>query len=220
MKHLFRGIPPLYLISDTSISNLTHREICRKALANGVKVIQIREKSMSKRELFKEAMYIRRLTQRHNAIFIINDYVDIAYLVDADGVHLGQDDLPLRETRRVIGKDRFIGISTHTLKQAIEAEKEGADYIGFGPLFYTDTKEAGQPKGINSLKKVRRHVDIPVVAIGGITMRNFKEVLDAGADAVAMISGILKGDIEANIKGFLTELRQFQKSRINYQEAR
>jgi thiamine-phosphate pyrophosphorylase len=203
MRRVFKGIPPLYLISDTAISNLTHRQICRRALDAGVRVIQMREKSMSKRELFREAMYIRRLTHRYNAIFIINDYVDIAYLVGADGVHLGQDDLPLKEARKILGRKRLIGISTHTLRQAIKAEIEGADYIGYGPIFYTDTKQAGRPKGIGSLKRVTVHVNIPVVAIGGITIDNAREVLDAGADLVAMISGILRGDIKGNIRRFM-----------------
>jgi len=209
MKGMFEGIPPLYLISDTSVSNLTHRQICQRALDAGVRVIQLREKAMSKRELFREAVYIRRLTRRYNAIFIINDYVDIALLVDAEGVHLGQDDLPLREARRILGRERLIGISTHTLRQAIEAEHGGADYIGYGPVFYTGTKQAGRPRGIGSLKRVVGRVNIPVVAIGGITIENSKDVLDAGAHAVAMISGILRGDIKKNIKRFLA-LSQYE----------
>jgi len=204
MKSLFRGAPPLYLISDTTTANLTHREVCKKALTSGARVIQLREKSMSKDELFKEAMYIRGLTERYGAIFIINDHVDIAYLVDADGVHLGQDDLPLNEARRILGQDKIIGISTHTIRQAINAERDGADYIGFGPIYHTGTKDAGRPKGINSLRQVRECVHIPIVAIGGITADNVKEVLNAGADGVAMISGILKGDIKKNIKRFIS----------------
>lgn len=203
MLGLFKDIPPLYLISDTIISKLTHREIFRIAVSLGVRFIQLREKHMSKRELYKEAMAIRRITKRHNTIFIINDYVDIAHLVDADGVHLGQDDLPLREARRILGNDKIIGISTHTLKQAIDAEKEGADYIGYGPIFYTHTKNAGRPKGIDSLRRIREYVGIPVVAIGGITIDNAREVLDAGADAVAMLSGILRGNVKENIKRFM-----------------
>jgi len=203
MKRLFKCIPPLYLISDTSITNLTHREICRRALISGVRVIQLREKAMSKRELFVEAMYIRRLTYRYGATFIINDYVDIAYLVDADGVHLGQDDLPLREARRLLGMNRIIGISTHTLRQAVDAEKGGADYIGFGPVFPTGTKQAGRPRGIGLLKRVIMQVNVPVIAIGGITIKNAGDILGAGAEGVAMISGILKGDIKRNIRSFM-----------------
>jgi len=92
---------------------------------------------------------------------------------------LGQDDLPLKEARKILGMNKLIGISTHTLRQAIEAEREGADYVGYGPIFYTDTKEAGRPKGVHSLKVVREHVSIPIVAIGGITIDRVREVLDA-----------------------------------------
>ncbi len=136
---------------------------------------------MPSRQLFEEAMTIKRLILRNKALFIINDYVDIAYIVDADGVHLGQDDMPLREARKILGKDKIIGISTHTLKQAIDAEDDGADYIGYGPIFYTNTKDAGRPTGISSLRRIRKHVSIPIVAIGGITIDNVREVLGAGA---------------------------------------
>ncbi len=203
MKDVFKGKPPLYLISDNTISGLTHVEIFKKALASGIRIIQLREKDMPSRQLFEEAMTIKRLILRNKALFIINDYVDIAYIVDADGVHLGQDDMPLREARKILGKDKIIGISTHTLKQAIDAEDDGADYIGYGPIFYTNTKDAGRPTGISSLRRIRKHVSIPIVAIGGITIDNVREVLGAGADAVAMVSGILRGDIKTNIKRFM-----------------
>ncbi|GAB4543415.1 MAG: thiamine phosphate synthase [Thermodesulfovibrionia bacterium] len=203
MRNLFEGKPPLYLISDTTISNLSHREVFKIAIRGGVKVIQLREKYMTKKEIYKEAMVIRRITKRHGITFIINDYVDLAYIVDADGVHLGQDDIPLREARRILGMDKIIGVSTHTLKQAIDAENGGADYIGYGPIFHTATKDAGRPKGVGLLKEIRGRVNIPIVAIGGITLEDLKVVLDTGVDAVAMLSGILKGNIRENIKRFM-----------------
>jgi thiamine-phosphate diphosphorylase len=118
-------------------------------------------------------------------------------------VHLGQDDLPVKEARKILGKDRIIGISTHTLEQAREADRDGADYIGFGPVFHTTTKDAGDPKGVEMLREIKMQVRIPVVAIGGITLENIRPVLEAGADAVAVSSALLKGDIEENIERFL-----------------
>jgi len=203
-RALFTKGSRLYLITDRSVSGLRHIEIAKRAIHAGVRIIQLREKEMSKKELCKEALIIRNLTLKYRATFIMNDYIDIALVTNADGVHLGQDDMPVKEARKVIGKDKIIGVSTHTLRQAIDAQNSGADYIGFGPIFKTKTKDAGKPKGIKALIEIKRHIKIPVVAIGGITSENAPAVLNAGADAVAVISDILKGDIETNIKNFMT----------------
>ncbi|GBD95650.1 thiamine-phosphate synthase [bacterium BMS3Abin06] len=193
---------PLYLITNRKISGLTHTRIARRAIAAGIKTIQLREKHLPKKEIYKEALSIREITGRHKVTFIINDYIDIALAVDADGVHLGQEDMPLKEAGKILGKKKIIGISTHTLRQAIEARDAGADYIGFGPMFHTTTKDAGRPKGIKALREISKHVNIPVIAIGGITWDNVNEVLNSGADAAAVASGILSGDIKANLKRF------------------
>ena len=148
---------------------LTLKEIVTFALRAGVRCIQYREKDKARREIYREALILRKLTTEFNAIFVVNDHADIALAVNADGVHLGQSDLPLKEARKVLGKGKIIGISTHSIEQAIEAEQGGASYIGFGPIFHTKTKDAGKPKGIQMLKEVKRHVKIPVIAIGGIT---------------------------------------------------
>ena len=116
----------------------------------------------------------------------------------------------MKEARKILGKTKIIGISTHSLEQAIEAEAGGADYVGFGPVFHTETKDAGKPKGIQMLKEVKRHVNIPVIAIGGITSENLQSVLDSGADAVAVASAILRGNISDNISGFLKILYRKQ----------
>jgi len=158
---------------------------------------------MTKKELYREAIAIRALTGRHKAVFIINDHIDIALAVNADGVHLGQEDLPVEDARRIMGRKKIIGISTHSLKQAVRAERAGADYIGFGPMFETSTKDAGMPKGLRLLREVRRHITIPVVAIGGITTGKVSSVLEAGADAAAVMSAILRGDIRENVKEFM-----------------
>lgn len=194
---------PIYLITDSAISRLSHVEVVRQAIKAGVGTMQLREKNLSKKDLFKTALSIRQMTQKYNVLFIVNDYIDIALAVNADGVHLGQEDMPIDEARKIIGSSKLIGISTHSVRQAVEAQDSGADYIGFGPIFHTATKDAGQPKGIDAIKKMKKHIKIPVVAIGGITWENVKQVLHAGADAVAVSSGILDGNIKVNVNRFI-----------------
>ncbi|KPK00219.1 MAG: hypothetical protein AMK71_08575 [Nitrospira bacterium SG8_35_4] len=206
MRKLFAGNDKLYLLTDTTIARLSHIQIVRKALSAGVRTIQLREKNISKKELYKVAVSIQEIVIKYRAKLIINDYVDIAKAVDADGVHLGQEDMPVEEARKVLGKQKVIGISTHSLAQAVRAERAGADYIGFGPIFQTSTKDAGRPKGINGLRKIRKRILIPVVAIGGITWENVHEVLESGADACAIAAGILSGDIKKNIMKFIDVL--------------
>ncbi|MBI5676392.1 MAG: thiamine phosphate synthase [Nitrospirae bacterium] len=193
----------MYLITDTASSGLTHIEAVRMAISAGIKIIQLREKLLSKKDIYKEALAIRTLTLRYNVTFIVNDHIDIALAVDADGVHLGQDDMPVKEARKIIGRRKIIGVSTHSLKQALDAEASGADYIGFGPIFKTATKDVGKPKGIASLKKISEQIKIPIAAIGGISHDNARKVLNNGADAIAVASGILSGDIKENVKRFL-----------------
>lgn len=198
MNTIFRP-PPLYLLTDTLIAGMSHIQIVRSAIDAGIKTIQLREKNLPKREIYNLAISIREITSRHNIVFIVNDYVDIAMAVNADGVHLGQEDMSVEAARRIIGKDMLIGISTHTLSQAIKAQGAGADYVGFGPMFHTMTKDAGKPRGITALRRIRNHVHIPIVAIGGITWDNVNKVLGAGADAAALASGILVGDMKTNV---------------------
>ncbi|MBI4680882.1 MAG: thiamine phosphate synthase [Nitrospirae bacterium] len=168
MKNLFINERALFLITDRTISNLSLAKMTEKAIRAGIKTIQLREKNMTKKELYKEALSIRKFTLKYRATFIINDYVDIALAVNADGVHLGQEDMPIKEARKLLGENKIIGISTHSLKQAVDAQRAGADYIAFGPIFKTTTKDAGSPKGIEFLIEIKKHIKIPVVAIGGI----------------------------------------------------
>jgi thiamine-phosphate pyrophosphorylase len=204
LKRLFSKNRRLYLITDTAASGLTHIEAVRMAISAGINTIQLREKLLSKKNIYKEALAIRTLTLQYGVTFIVNDHIDIALAVDADGVHLGQDDMPVKEARKIIGRRKIIGVSTHSMKQAVDAEASGADYIGFGPVFKTFTKDAGEPKGIALLKKIREQINIPITAIGGINHDNALEVLNNGADAIAVASGILSGDIKENIKSFLS----------------
>lgn len=206
LKKLFTKTSPLYLLTDTRLAGLTHLQITRQALSAGIKIIQLREKRNTKKEIYCEALRLNALVKKHNASLIINDYIDIALAVDADGVHLGQDDMPLYEARKIMGGKKIIGISTHSLRQAKKAEDEGADYIGFGPVFHTGTKDAGKPRGLNALRKVRENITVPIVAIGGITSENIREVMLSGADAAAIASGILSGDIKQNTRRYIASL--------------
>jgi thiamine-phosphate pyrophosphorylase len=193
----------LCFVTDRKVSGLTSEEMVKTALRAGATWIQYREKEKSRRDIYLEALRLRELTSEFDAALIVNDYADIALAVNADGVHLGQDDLPLREARAIMG-ERVVGISTHSVSEAIEAERGGADYIGFGPVFFTATKDAGKPKGLAMLREIKRHASIPVVAIGGITVQNLRETLTSGADAVAVASAILKGDIAENVRAFMS----------------
>jgi thiamine-phosphate pyrophosphorylase len=203
----FKGI---CFITDRKYSDLPLYDMINIVLRAGVKCIQYREKDLSRREIYGNAVTLRELTRLFDATLIINDHADIALAVGADGVHLGQDDLPLKEARKIMG-DRIIGISTHDLDQAKEAELGGADYIGFGPVFHTTTKDAGTPKGIGNIRTVKENVSIPVVAIGGISLDNIASVIDAGADAVALATAICKGDAAANAEKFV----RFFKDKFN-----
>jgi len=196
----------LCCITDRSISQLSFEDMALRTLEAGIGWIQYRDKESSRRLIYEESVTLRKITRDFKAVLIINDHADIAYAVDADGVHLGQDDLPLNEARQIM-KQKIIGISTHSMEQAKEAEKMGADYIGFGPVFHTSTKDAGDPKGLDMLREIRREIKIPVVAIGGITPDNVRTVLAEGADAVAVASALLRGDIGKNAGMFLDIIR-------------
>lgn len=181
-------------ITDSRFRHYTVEETVKMVLDAGIQWIQYREKNLTRREIFYQAERLKRITDDYNAILIINDHADIALSVDAQGVHLGQDDLPLKEARKVMG-NRIIGISTHNLKEAEDAQQDGADYIGFGPIFPTTTKEnADIPKGPERLKEIAGRITIPVVAIGGIKLERLEDMFSAGASAVAVASAILASE--------------------------
>jgi thiamine-phosphate pyrophosphorylase len=184
---------PLYAILDTSLSKgRPPITILREFLAGGVKLVQLRAKEFSSGEFFTLAQEARQLTRAAGATFIVNDRADIALACNADGVHLGQDDLPLHAARKLLGPEKIIGISTHDLDQARSAELNGADYIGFGPIFGSTTKDTGySPRGLEMLREIRAAVKLPIVAIGGITEDNVVQVWEDGADAAAIISDLM-----------------------------
>lgn len=188
-------------ITDRTCSDLPFTDMVKRVLDAGIMFIQYREKQWTRREIYEEAIKLRDLTRAYHAVLIINDHADIALATEADGVHLGQDDLPLPEARRIMGS-RIVGISTHSLQQARLAEAGGADYIGFGPIFHTITKDAGVSKGVDILKTIKQNCSIPVVAIGGISIDAAADVMHAGADAVAVATAICRGDITQNAKRF------------------
>jgi thiamine-phosphate pyrophosphorylase len=161
------------------------------ALEAGIRLFQYRDKSGNRRAIYETCLRLAVLLKRSNALFIVNDHPDIAMAVDADGVHLGQEDLPVELARKLMGGGRIIGVSTHSVEQAGAAQSAGADYVGFGPVFTTGTKDAGPCQGIEGLRQVRKAVTLPVIAIGGINGGNLDEVLRAGVDGVAVISAIL-----------------------------
>jgi thiamine-phosphate pyrophosphorylase len=170
----------------------------------GVRVMQLRLKDASSRDFLAAARAISAMCHRHGAIFIVNDRVDIAILSEADGVHLGQNDIPLEAGRKLLGPGKIIGVSTASVEMARAAEAGGADYIGFGPMFEGGLKHTRQGKGLKSLAEVRAAVTLPIVAIGGITEASVPEVLAAGADAAAIISDVVTApDVAAKIRSIL-----------------
>lgn len=191
----------LYVITDEEICpGRTHVEIARAAIAGGARIIQIRDKNASDRDFYEAAMAIRMLTADAGALFFVNDRIHIAAAVEADGVNVGQTDIPVSAARGILRPDAVIGLSCDSLEQAMEAEKLGADYVGFGPVFPTYTKkDAGPVSGIETLRQVCASVKLPVVAIGGIGASNIEQVADAGAASAAVVSAIVcaKDMIEA-----------------------
>jgi len=183
----------LYIITDQKISHgKTHFEVAEAVLAGGATVLQFRDKEMDETEAIEVCRKINKLTRKKGIPFIINDLIEVAKVVGADGVHLGQEDAPLDFARKILGKDKIIGISVETVEQAIKAEKEDADYLGVGPIYPTATKlDAGRALGLARLKEIKEAVSIPVIAIGGIDEDNLEEVLRAGADGVAIISAVV-----------------------------
>ena len=186
-------LPPLYAILDPEQTRgRPAQRVLAALLEAGVSILQLRVKSLPPVDFLELAKQARAVTRAHGCKLIVNDRVDIALACGADGVHLGQDDLPLSAGRKLMGQ-KIIGISTHDLDQARAAERAGADYIGFGPMFGTRTKATGyEARGPEMLQQIRRAVTLPIVAIGGITEANVQEVWQAGADSVAIIGDVLQ----------------------------
>ena len=201
----------LYLITDRKLftTECLFYMAVEDALKGGIKVIQLREKDLSTRKLLEMAQWMRDITKEYGAKLFINDRVDIALSVEADGVHLGQNSIPVYAVRKISEEKLLIGVSTHGIDEAIEAEKGGADFITLGPIYETPSKlKYGNPIGIDTLRKVKSKISIPVLAIGGIKLDKVLEVMEAGADGIALISAILKAE---NIKETTEKFMRFLK---------
>lgn len=198
----------LYLITDGRQMKVPFYEGIEDALKGGVKAIQLREKDLSVQQLYEMACRLREITSRYGARLFVNDRLDVALSVEADGVHLAGTSIPLRAVRKIIGGKMLIGVSTHTLEEAIEAEREGADFITFGPVYETlSKKKYGPPVGIEKLKEVADRVSIPVFGLGGIKIERVPDILKTGARGVALISAILSsGNIEGESARFITSV--------------
>lgn len=183
----------LYLITDRhQTAGRPLISVVGEALAGGVRAVQLREKDLSGRELFELALEMRRITRDYGARLVINDRLDIALAVEADGVHIGAGSLPVAAARRLAGQQLLIGYSAHAVDEALRAEAEGADFVTFGPVFFTPSKAVyGEPLGLNRLAEAVRNLTIPVFALGGIKRENIAGVMSAGAHGIALISAII-----------------------------
>ena len=180
-------------MADTETANVkTLDSKILEAVESGVSLVQLRAKELGTRDFFNLAVKMSKALIPYQVPFIINDRIDIAMACGADGVHLGQKDLPLVHARKLMGPDKLIGITANTIKQAQAAEQGGADYLGVGPIYFTDSKKDLNPVlGINGLKHISKKVQIPILAVGGIKPANVPDVIAAGADGIAVISAIL-----------------------------
>lgn len=200
-------LPKVYPITDRSLSGLSHVEQVRRLIEGGATLIQLRDKGTTAREFYNEAESALRIARAHGVRLIINDRVDVALALGADGVHLGQTDLPADCARRLLGERAIIGISTHSLGQAELGAQMSVDYVAFGPIFATSTKtNPDAVVGLEALRRVRSIVGaLPLVAIGGITISNAYEAWAVGADAVATIAALVSdpNQIQANLRQML-----------------
>ena len=198
-------LPRIYPITDKMLSGLSHAEQIERLADGGATLIQLREKHSSPREFYVEALEAVRAAHRRNIKLIINDRADIAIAAGADGVHLGQDDLPPEKARILLGPGKIIGFSTHNLEQAMEADSMPVDYLAIGPVFQTSTKDNPDPViGLDAVTLVSTRVSKPLVAIGGITLDRAQSVVRAGADCVAVISDLYSsGDLTGRTRQYL-----------------
>jgi thiamine-phosphate pyrophosphorylase len=199
---------PLYWIADASLAGGRPLiDLAREAIAAGLQVFQYREKTLSHKDQYPIALALAELARQTGTTFIVNDDIDLALVVEAHGVHLGQEDFPVKDARRILGKKMLIGCSAHRRDQAKEAEADGADYLGVGPIYESTTKTARPPLGCDKLREICAAVRIPVYAIGGITVQRCGEVLSAGATGAAVASGLLQPSIAGQTMAFLTALK-------------
>ncbi len=206
----------LYAIVDPAYSRgRALHELVISAMQGGATIVQLRAKQASVRILLEEAKIVGPVARELEVPLIVNDRVDVALASGAAGVHLGQGDLPCPEARRLLGSDKVVGISVHSLEEAREAEEEGADYISVGKIYPTKTKTDGRVVGFSTLREIAAEVRLPVVAIGGIHLGNLKEVFQAGASGIAVISGLLDTeDVRGRAEAFRKEITKLGRGRL------
>ncbi len=214
------ALPPLYLIADPNLYKKgatldlhSFFEGLREAISGGLKLVQYRDKCRARGEMFQIAKQIREITNAGGARLIINDEIDLALAIKADGVHLGQDDFPVKMARQLLGKNAIIGLSTHNFTQAREAATQTIDYIGFGPIFSTTTKkDHDSTLGISKIAAIRKKISLPIYAIGGIQFPALQNIINAGASGVAVASA-LKGATKDTISIWQDTLKNALKKR-------
>ena len=184
----------LYLVTDNSENEEKFLKTIQEAILGGVTVVQIREKTADTLEFYNLALKVKEITAKYNVPLIINDRVDVALAIDADGVHVGQSDMPCDITRKLIGENKILGVSAATIEEAKKAEKDGADYIGTGAIFPTATKDDAPSVTKKDLSDIANSINIPVVAIGGITIENAKELKDTGIAGLSVVSAIMSAE--------------------------
>jgi thiamine-phosphate pyrophosphorylase len=202
----------LYVLTDEKGGH-SHLEVAEGAIAGGATVIQLRAKEMDARRLYQTALRLREMTREAGVVFIVNDRVDVALAVDADGVHVGQQDLPASVVRRLVGPDKIVGLTATNVEEALEAEREGAaDYLGVGPVFTFPTiikPDASPPIGLDGLRAIVQAVSLPVIAIGGIEHHNVKDVIWTGAEGVAVVHAVAWAeDVAEAARGLLALVKE------------
>ena len=182
----------VYLVTDHR--NKTDEEflnVIEEAIKGGTTIVQLREKTASTKDFYELALKVKEITSRYDVPLLINDRIDIALAIDSDGVHIGQDDMPADVARKIIGDEKILGVSASTVDEAVKAQKDGADYIGSGAVFPTSTKDDADSVSKDELKEIVNSIDIPIVAIGGITLENAQELKDTGISGFSVVSAIM-----------------------------
>ncbi len=212
LKSINPGKLDFYFITDSSLSKNGSINNVKAAVSAGCRIIQYREKNKCTKDMLEEAKKIKEMC-KSKAVFLVNDRVDIALAVDADGVHLGKEDMPYAAAREMLGPDKIIGLTVHNASEAAEAQGIGADYVGLSPIFATSTKkDAGKPCGTAMIGKVKAKIKIPIVAIGGINRKNVAEVIKSGADSAAAISAVMNSnDVQKEVSYFIRIIRENKK---------
>lgn len=202
----------LYAVTDAAwTGKKTLTEQVEEAMKGGITFLQLREKHLSKEEFLKEAIEIKDLARKYQIPFVINDNIEIAQKAEADGVHVGQDDMPVEEVRQILGPDKIIGVSAHNVEEAVRAEQGGADYLGVGAVYPTSTKENTSAVSMEEMKKICQTVSIPVVAIGGIKKDNMNVLTGTGVDGIAVVSAIFAAkDIRKAARELLEAVKEMK----------